>query len=473
MSLNRNALSFRKSTILTVCLLFAVFFSCKKDDYGDSSDVLLVVTDSVKFDTVFTSQGSATRYFKIFNYDQQRLHLDLVRLAGGSASSFQVNVNGIAGTEFSNIDIDGGDSIYCFVRVNIDPTNAQNPFLVRDSIGIGYNGNTKYVQLLAYGQNAVYLDNPLITDDTTWTATLPIVLLKNITLPENKTLTIEKGTKIYCHAAAGLLVNGRLLANGDTAAVDRIQFTTDRLDEVDNVDYTKLAGAWPGLEFGAGSTGNILSYVTVQNAVHGIVDTLNASVPSTQKLALTGCIVQNNSGYAVLSRLGNLSVVNSLVANNGSGVGLYNGGQYSLIYNTLVGYGNLYVSHNMPSVIFNGSSSEPFQIVVRNCVLWGDNAALDNEIGVGTSSGTNTVIKIDHSLARYSSLPSLVQLSDMLQNIDPDFLLVDNDKVQYNFRLSVGSPCYGAAVTVDGIPYDLLGNKRNTLKPAIGCYENP
>ncbi|WP_447640874.1 MULTISPECIES: hypothetical protein [Chitinophagaceae] len=458
---------------------FAVIYSCKKSDYIDNPNAVLIVKDSIKFDTVFTSQGSATRIFKIYNLNKQKLRLDDITLSGGNKSFFQLNVNGVAGTQFPNIDIDAGDSIYCFVRVNIDPTNASSPFLVSDSMGIHYNGNTKYVQLQAYGQNAVYMTNTAITRDTGWKKNLPIVLLQTITVPESTTLTIEKGTKIYCHTNAGLLVDGQLLATGDTASADRISFATDRLDYVDNptgsgVDYKNLAGAWPGIDFGSNSSGNVLKYVTIRNAVYGITDTLNTQTPSMLKLDLQGCIIQNNSGYGVLSRLGNMSIVNSLIANNGSGVGLYNGGQYTLTYNTLVGYSNLYVSHNNPTAILNGTPPEPLKVAITNCIIWGDNSGIENEIGISSDlDGSNATVKIDHSLAKYSSLPSWLQLSNMLQNVDPGFVLVNNDFAQYDFRLEASSPCLGAAVPVSGIVYDLSGNKRNVLKPAIGCYENP
>lgn len=445
----------------------------------DSPDAFLYATDSVKFDTIFTAQGSATRIFKIFNNNKQKMRVSNIHLSGGTSSAYQINVNGNSGVDFSNIDIESGDSIYCFVKVNIDPTNSNSPFVVQDSIGIFYNGNSKYVKLQAYGQNAIYLTNSAIVNDTTWKKDLPIVLLKTLTIPENKTLTIEKGSRIFVHGGAGLLINGTLLANGDSAKANRISFTTDRMDYVDNitnngggVSYKDLAGSWPGIDFGANSKGNILNYVTIKNAVYGVTDTLNSTVPSTTKLSILGAIVQNNSGYGVLSRLGNMSINNSLIVNNGSSVGLYNGGQYTLNYNTLAGYSNVYVSHNNPVMYLGGSSAFPLVVTITNCILWGDNTSLVNEIGIGNDFvNSNVQVKIDHSLAKYASLPSAITLTNMLQNVDPAFLLTDNNEVQYDFSLSNASPCVGAATPISGITYDISGNKRNMLKPSIGCYE--
>lgn len=458
--------------------LVSIFFACKKSDYIDSPNAYISAIDSIKFDTVFTQKGSSTKIFKIFNYNKQKIKLNRVHLAGGNASSYKINLNGATGTDFSNIDIAAGDSIYCFVRVNIDPTNNQNPFLVQDSIGLFYNGNSRYVQLQAFGQNAVYLSNTAIANDTIWKKDLPIVLLKNLTIPTGKTLTIQKGSRIFCHKDAGLFVQGRLLALGDTAQADRIQFTSDRTDYVNNVtndggvSYKNLAGAWAGIDFANNSSGNVLNYITIQNATYAISDTLNSAAPATSKLSLQGAILQNNSGYGLLSRLGNISVVNSLIANNGIGIGLYNGGQYQLSYNTLVGYSNIYVSHNNPVLYFGGNASVPFQATINNCILFGDNNSIVNEIGLSDNFGGNPIqISFDHCLAQYTNLPSPLKLSNMLQNVDPGFLLIDNNKVQYDFHLANGSPAMGAGMPLSAITFDISGNKRNTLKPSIGCYE--
>ena len=78
---------------------------------------------------------------------------------GGNASSFKININGMPTSEADNITIDANDSIYVFVSVTINPNTAKLPFIVSDSILISYNGNSKFVQLQAYGQNAHFFTN--------------------------------------------------------------------------------------------------------------------------------------------------------------------------------------------------------------------------------------------------------------------------------------------------------------------------
>src|SRR5689334_2593218 len=138
------------------CLLLLVagfFYSCKKTTFTTSPNALLFTSeDSLHFDTVFTTVGSITQSFKIFNPNDQKLLLSNVELAGGNNSVFKINVDGTPGVSFSNIEIAPNDSIYVFVNATIDPNNATNPFLIQDSIKIEYNSNIAYVQLDAYGQ---------------------------------------------------------------------------------------------------------------------------------------------------------------------------------------------------------------------------------------------------------------------------------------------------------------------------------
>ena len=101
--------------------------------------------DTLSYDTVFTTVGSITKSFKIFNDNNQKLLLSKVKLAGGAASSFKINVDGTSANEADDVEINANDSIYVFVQVKIDPNTANLPFVIRDSILISYNGNQQFV----------------------------------------------------------------------------------------------------------------------------------------------------------------------------------------------------------------------------------------------------------------------------------------------------------------------------------------
>ena len=73
--------------------------SCKKP-LNFSKSNLSFSQDTIIFDTVFTTIGSVTKRFKIYNADSKPLKIDEITLLGGSNSNFRINVDGVAGTYF-------------------------------------------------------------------------------------------------------------------------------------------------------------------------------------------------------------------------------------------------------------------------------------------------------------------------------------------------------------------------------------
>ena len=215
------------------------FTSCKKDSFITGKDARLETSaDSLKFDTVFTVTGSITKSFKILNNNDQKLLLSKIKLSGGPLSPYKMNVNGLATAEVNNIEIAGNDSIYVFVTVTVNPTSANLPFILSDSIAINYNGQTKFIQLEAFGQNAVFIRNGLVTGNVTFTNNLPYVIIGGLQITNGASLTINAGTKIYCHADAPILVDGQLVCNGTKN--QPVIFSGDRLDD----PYKNFPASW-------------------------------------------------------------------------------------------------------------------------------------------------------------------------------------------------------------------------------------
>ena len=81
-----------------------LFASCDDDEtYTTSPSALLTFSeDTIRFDTVFTTIGSSTQLFKVYNRGDEALMLPSVRLASGGRSGFRVNVDGMSGTEFAD-----------------------------------------------------------------------------------------------------------------------------------------------------------------------------------------------------------------------------------------------------------------------------------------------------------------------------------------------------------------------------------
>ncbi|MFY8045597.1 MAG: hypothetical protein ACOVOS_03450, partial [Chitinophagaceae bacterium] len=109
-----------------------------------------------------------TASFKIFNLNESRLNISSIALGGGSNSAFRINADGTPGPQVRDLEIAGGDSMYVFVTVNVNPNANTAPFLITDSIQVQFNGKTSQVQLTAYGQNARYIRGEQINTPTTW-----------------------------------------------------------------------------------------------------------------------------------------------------------------------------------------------------------------------------------------------------------------------------------------------------------------
>jgi hypothetical protein len=109
------------SIIATLLLLTASLAtqSCKKKNFASKGN-LEFSADTVVFDTVFTTIGSTTQHFKVYNRDNKTLTIDEIELVGGSSSPFRLNFDGLQGLSFSNIEIEKNDSLYCFVEVTLN-----------------------------------------------------------------------------------------------------------------------------------------------------------------------------------------------------------------------------------------------------------------------------------------------------------------------------------------------------------------
>lgn len=85
--------------------------SCKKEQLNTSSGISFS-TDTLTFDTLFSTLGSTTRFFTIRNTLKQPIKISNIRLAGGTASAYRINVDGDSGVAFKDIEIPAKDSLY-------------------------------------------------------------------------------------------------------------------------------------------------------------------------------------------------------------------------------------------------------------------------------------------------------------------------------------------------------------------------
>lgn len=458
-----------KSFFLFFLLSMILFSACKKETIITSSDALLKTSvDSLHFDTVFTSVGSVTKSFKIFNPNNQKLILSQIKLFGGNLSAFKINVDGSSGSQFSNIEIAANDSIYVFVTVTINPTSSLNPFIFQDSIAINYNGNQQLIQLDAFGRNANFLRNKRITTDTTWNNQLPFVILDKLVIDSNKTLLINKGCKIYFHANAPLIVNGTLITKGEKYDSGRIVFLGDRID----YPYNNYPAAWPGIYFNSSSRNNVLEFSIIKNAYQALV-VLNPQ-PLGNKLTMNECIVDNSYDAGLIASNSSINIRNTLITNCGSNVVLLAGGNYNFNHCTISSFNNNYFQHKNPVLSISNAtsiSSNNLNADFRNSIFYGESGFIDDEITIEKKGTTSFSLQFNNCLYKVKNAdPSNATFTNCIKNQNPLFDTINTYKPLYNFRLKNNSPCINKG-TNTSISFDLDGLNRNVGLPDIGCFE--
>ena len=205
----------KKHHILLILSLFLlVGNACRKNHQinPDSNLKLEFSADTVIFDTVFTSIGSATHQLMIYNNHSDDLKISSIRLLGGENSPYRLNLDGESAIEFYDKIIPAEDSLFSFLRVTINPNDLNTPFVVEDELEFVTNGNTQTIKLLAWGQNANYIvadklvniggvpyPYHIVADSlqtTVWTKERPYVIYGWALINSWGTLKIEEGTRI-------------------------------------------------------------------------------------------------------------------------------------------------------------------------------------------------------------------------------------------------------------------------------------
>ncbi|HLP19759.1 MAG TPA: hypothetical protein VK174_05635, partial [Chitinophagales bacterium] len=235
---------FQLLLVFTIPAIVLLLSNCRKEQFGNAN--ISFSRDTLTFDTVFTSLGSTTKYFKVFNTDKKAVRIEDIQLKHLVGTQFRINVDGVNGDHFTNIEIPAKDSIYIFVEVTVNPNSAATPFVIIDDVQFLIGGQTSTVHLQAFGQNAHYHYGEELTNSATWSNDLPHVIIAHDSVPGvyvrcNSTLTIMPGTKVFFAGSSALFIEGTLKAEASNWS-DSIVFQGARLEQF----YDNQPGQWFG-----------------------------------------------------------------------------------------------------------------------------------------------------------------------------------------------------------------------------------
>ena len=228
--------------LVLACLLgLCLPTACINDDITTSPSATLTFSrDTLSFDTVFTELGTPTARLLVYNRNSKGVSISSIRMRNAD-SNFSLNVDGMSGTEFHDIEIRGKDSIYIFVECYIDKNAGPEPRLVEDQLEFVTNGVAQTVQLEAWGQNVTRLNALTVERDMRLTAEQPYVVFDSLVVASGATLTIDPGARVLFHDKASLIVDGRLEAVGKPGQM--IHLRGDRSDKVlPDLTYEEMAG---------------------------------------------------------------------------------------------------------------------------------------------------------------------------------------------------------------------------------------
>jgi hypothetical protein len=490
--------------LFIICLIINMLIGCDAiDNYSVSPNHHLSFSaDTVSFDTVFTTVGSSTNSFMVYNKNSKDLNIKEIRLSSEGRSGFRLNVDGRTGKIFNDIPIWGKDSLYVLVEVTVNPNDENQPFVINDSVIFAVNGVRQAVVLEAYGQNAhIWRGTTVFNRDTTLAADRPYLIYDSVKIAEDVTVNVEKGVSFYMHNNAKWIIEGTVKTHGTMEAP--VTFRGDRLGAFNSVTtYDKIWAQWDGIFFGSASFDNEMTYTMIRNGISGL--TFKESTPDRKKLTLHNCVITNMGANGIYAVNCHIEAVNTELSNAGNYLLMLAGGKHRFIHCTVANYmpsvsgkpvrqtPTLSLSDNLNFLSKNDRKFPLTQAFFDNCIIDGENNATDSKAFFGGEIQFSSIneddlygsddfnYRFNHCLIKTKNITSSRFISCLFEKspayIKSEGINKDNKSdFVFDFHLDSVSAGIGKAdrLISETYPVDMDGINRltNPSGPSIGAYE--
>jgi len=496
-------------------IIFIIFWSsCRKDfDFSPSTGDLSFSKDTIYLDTVFANIGSSTYNLKVYNRSDDDISIPSLRLSQGESSNYRLNVDGMAGKVFENVELLAKDSLFIFIETTYNAN--ENPlsdlqFLDTDAIEFDSGNNLQKVELVTLIKDAIFIfpdrnntTNIIETltfdvdgdgtpdetslqgrfledDELTFTNEKPYVIYGFAAVDEGDVLTIEAGARVHFHANSGLLVTNNAslkvngaLSNDQELLENEVIFEGDRLEPL----YEDIPGQWSTIYLYNGSVDNEINFATIKNGTVGIL-TEGDQNAANDKLTITNSKIYNSSNFGILARASSVRGENLVINNSGqSSFAGTLGGKYNLTHCTIANYWNTSF-RQFPSVLLNNfiinadnsvTTNNLDEANFNNCIIYGNDNA---EIDISGESSSDLFYKFTDCLIRFEAFNNPYNFNDGIHfenialNDNPEFKLpFEND-----LRLNEDSDARGIGNPMFPVPFDILNNPRS-LEIDLGAYQ--
>lgn len=471
------------------CVLLCCLASCKQDIVSHAPNMRLCFShDSVRFDTVFTTIGSSTRRLMVYNMNDNAVTISQVSIQEGRY--FHINLDGENDlSRMRDITVRGGDSLFLFIRVNIDPQAVDIPVLVCDTITFLVNDNLQHIALQAYGQNVEIMRSDsglLVYDNLTLTNQRPYIIYDTLVTLRN--LNIQRGATLYMHTGAMIHAYGNVTANGTLESP--ITICGDRMDRLfDSVPYRVASGQWNGIYLlHSKDTPRPTYKINHAEILSGTIGLYvwSESADVRPNLQLMNSRIHNHSEYGLVLQNVNATVANTEISNCASYCVYIAGGTHSFVHNTIASYfGYPYTNINIHNNTFRNKVSAvyinnlnknyaPTSTSFHNCIITG---AESNNLLIATPLPDIYQGTVVGNYLQTDTLPTSfanhnVYASESDSAVYRNIYYRINEYRYYDFQLDSLSPARGIADSIAALAYpiDRKGHKRKA-KPDAGCYE--
>jgi hypothetical protein len=468
--------------LLVAMIPAALIFSCQSErNFIEESEARLeFTTDTLFFDTVFTTVGTVTRAFRVKNPHNRYIRIDEIALAGGAFSVFRINVDGASGLRFSDLEIAPNDSMYIFVEATPDPNGSDDILRIQDSIVFQVNGNIQDIDLVAWGQDVHMINREEIDQSTTWVADKPYLIIGYLYVDSLAVLTIDPGVQVYLHKDAQIVVDGTLEVNGTLE--EPVCFEGDRLEEF----YSDIPGQWRWIYLSGSSHSNSISHAEIRNGTIGILISATPESGRRPDLEISNSVINRMSSIGIYALNAAVTGSNLVVGDcGGSCLALVYSGDYHFNQSTFANYWpSGFSNRKLPALLlqdyFVTYDKEDKPVLYEDGVF--ENATFLNSIIYGSQSMEllmdsyndlqlnylfdYCLTRIDTTSLNYTTDPLF---SHIINNEDPLF-----DSIPVVYELDTLSPAIDAGLPAHAIevPFDLNGNSRlDDAAPDLGAYE--
>ncbi len=499
-------------------IITIVFLSSCRKDFGTiiSSGELEFSVDTVLLNRVFNDISSSTQSFKVYNKSDDAISIPSIALGRGANSFYRLNVDGISGKSFQDIEILANDSIFIFVEATVDFSQVTDTdFFYRDSVVFHSGANEQDVDLEALvldvnlirpdrtqqsdgsfiyeaiilGENSegekIGVRGTMLDGNTTFSNEKPYLIYGYVGVPENTTLTVNAGATLYFHENSGIIVEKDATLKVEGEFENEVLFEDDRLEP----EFEDVAGQWGLIWLREGSKDNSINYATIKNNAIGVL--VDDTGGSAITLTIKNTQIYNTSNYGILGRDAHVLGENLVIAKSAQAtLACTEGGSYNFKHCTFANYWNSGF-RQLPSVLVNNfvayrdeNNDEVIELhnlneaSFTNCIVDGNQNlefVLDKVEGANfTFNIKNCMLKFNTDNAEILNNPLFdFENTSLYKNIILNGKANFKDTRENELFIGQDSEANGNADVgvASQVPFDILNISRTT-SPDIGAYQH-